>query len=75
MSIRKRIPELRAWIYEHDLTQQQLASKAGVSYSWLAKFAQGATPNPRVGALLKLEDCFEADRSTAAAGSQDVAGP
>lgn len=35
---------------------QALAAKAGVSYSWLSKFANGHIPNPGFATLTKLHN-------------------
>jgi transcriptional regulator with XRE-family HTH domain len=66
MDIRTRIAELRAYVKNHDLSQERLAREAGISYSWLSKFAQGQLNNPRADTLARLEDYYLRDRGRAA---------
>jgi transcriptional regulator with XRE-family HTH domain len=61
MDIRTRIAELRAYVRNHDLSQEKLAREAGISYSWLSKFAQGHIDNPRAETIAKLEDFWRTD--------------
>jgi transcriptional regulator with XRE-family HTH domain len=58
MDIRTRMAELRAFVRNHELTQEKLAREAGVTYSWLSKFAHGQLRNPRTETLAKLEDYY-----------------
>ena len=67
MDIRTRIAELRAYVKNHDLSQEKLAREAGISYSWLSKFAQGQVSNPRADTIAKLEDYWRADQKGQAA--------
>ena len=67
MDIRTRIAELRVYVRNHELSQEKLAREAGISYSWLAKFAQGQIDNPRAETIAKLEDFWRADRKGQAA--------
>ena len=67
MDIRTRIAELRAYVKSHDLSQEKLAREAGISYSWLSKFAQGQIDNPRAETIAKLEDYWRADKAGRAA--------
>lgn len=39
------------------------SEEAGLSYQWLAKFAQGKLPNPTVSNIAKLEVFFESKKS------------
>ena len=67
MDIRTRLAELRAYVRNHDLSQERLAREAGISYSWLSKFAQGQLNNPRAETLAKLEDYWRSDSKGKAA--------
>ena len=62
MDIRTRIAELRAYVRNHDLSQEKLAREAGVSYSWLSKFAQGQLDNPRADSIARLEDFWRKEQ-------------
>ncbi len=44
---------------KHHLTQQELAQKAGLTFSLLTKIEQGVTPNPTLKTLIKLADAFK----------------
>jgi transcriptional regulator with XRE-family HTH domain len=61
MDIRTRIAELRAYVRSHELSQEKLAREAGISYSWLSKFAQGQVENPRAETISRLEDYWRRD--------------
>jgi transcriptional regulator with XRE-family HTH domain len=67
MDIRTRLAELRAYVKTHELTQEKLAREAGVSYSWLSKFAHGQLNNPRTETLAKLEDFWRREKRDRAA--------
>jgi transcriptional regulator with XRE-family HTH domain len=67
MDIRTRIAELRAYVRAHELSQEKLAREAGISYSWLSKFAQGQIDNPRAETIAKLEDYWRRDEKGQAA--------
>jgi len=43
----------------HKLSQEQLAQKAGVTYSTLIKIESGANGNPTLETMRKLADVFE----------------
>ena len=62
MDIRTRIAELRAYVRNHDLSQEKLAREAGISYSWLSKFAQGQIDNPRADSIARLEDFWRKEQ-------------
>ena len=62
MDIRTRIAELRAYVRSHDLSQEKLAREAGISYSWLSKFAQGQIDNPRADSIARLEDFWRKEQ-------------
>lgn len=40
---------------------QALATYCGVSYSWVAKFAQAEVPDPKISVVLKLQAYFDAN--------------
>lgn len=63
MDIRTRLAELRAYVRGHSLSQEKLARDAGISYSWLSKFAQGQLNNPRAETLAKLEDYWRQEKA------------
>lgn len=63
MDIRTRIAELRAYVRTHALSQEKLARDAGISYSWLSKFAQGQVTNPRAESLARLEDYWRQEKA------------
>jgi len=67
MDIRTRIAELRAYVRNHALSQEKLARDAGISYSWLSKFAQGQVTNPRAESLARLEDYWRQEKADRAA--------
>jgi len=52
----KNIKRLRG---ERRLTQEQLAQKAGITYSTLIKIESGANGNPTLETLSKIADVFE----------------
>jgi len=66
MDIRTRIDDLRSYVRNHTLSQEKLAREAGISYSWLSKFAQGQIDNPRANTITKLEAYWRKDRGAAA---------
>lgn len=43
---------------EHHLSQEQLAQKAGITYSTLIKIESGANKNPTLETMKKLADVF-----------------
>ena len=51
----KNIKKLRD---KHNLTQEQLAQKAGITYSTLIKIESGKNGNPTLETLRKLADVF-----------------
>lgn len=57
-SLGERLQKLRV---ASGLSQQELASRAGVSYSTVTKLEQGATTRPSAKILLKLSDVLEFD--------------
>jgi len=50
------IKELRK---KHHLSQEQLAQKAGITYSTLIKIESGANKNPTLETLTKLAQVFK----------------
>jgi len=50
------IKELRK---EHHLSQEQLAQKAGITYSTLIKIESGLNKNPTLETLTKLANVFK----------------
>ena len=50
------IKELRK---KHQLSQEQLAQKAGITYSTLIKIESGSNKNPTLETLTKLAGVFE----------------
>jgi len=44
---------------KHQLSQEQLAQKAGITYSTLIKIESGANKNPTLETLTKLASVFE----------------
>lgn len=51
----KNIKKLRD---KHNLTQEQLAQKAGITYSTLIKIESGVNGNPTLETLRKVADVF-----------------
>lgn len=49
---------------------QALATHCGVSYSWIAKFAQGEIPDPKISVVHKLQSFFNENPS----GFQSIHG-
>ena len=52
----KNIKKLRK---KHHLSQEQLAQKAGITYSTLIKIESGNNKNPTLETLTKLADVFK----------------
>ena len=50
------IKELRK---KHHLSQEQLAQKAGITYSTLIKIESGLNKNPTLGTLTKIANVFK----------------
>ena len=44
---------------KHQLSQEQLAQKAGITYSTLIKIESGANKNPTLETLTKLANVFK----------------
>ena len=44
---------------KHKLSQEQLARKAGITYSTLIKIESGANGNPTINTLKKLADALD----------------
>lgn len=44
---------------KHHLSQEQLAQKAGITYSTLIKIESGSNKNPTLDTLTKLADAFK----------------
>lgn len=44
---------------KHQLSQEQLAQKAGITYSTLIKIESGSNKNPTLETLTKLADVFK----------------
>lgn len=44
---------------KHHLSQEQLAKKAGITYSTLIKIESGSNKNPTLETLTKLADVFK----------------
>jgi len=44
---------------KHNLSQEQLAQKAGITYSTLIKIESGANKNPTLETICKIVDVFE----------------
>lgn len=44
---------------QHHLSQEQLAQKAGITYSTLIKMESGLNKNPTLETLTKLADVFK----------------
>jgi transcriptional regulator with XRE-family HTH domain len=51
----KNIKKLRK---QHKLSQEQLAHKAGITYSTLIKLESGANKNPTIETVQKLANAF-----------------
>ena len=51
----KNIKELRK---KHKLSQEQLAQKAGITYSTLIKIESGVNDNPTIKTVMKIADAF-----------------
>lgn len=49
--------QIRQWLDLQRGQWQAIADTAGVSHSWLSKFARGLIPNPGYPGLLRLERC------------------
>lgn len=54
--LRKNIKELRK---KHHLSQEQLAQKAGITYSTLIKIESGLNKNPTLDTLTKIANVFK----------------
>ena len=52
----KNIKQLRK---KHNLSQEQLAQKAGITYSTLIKIESGANKNPTLETLRKISNVFK----------------
>ncbi len=52
----KNIKQLRK---KHNLSQEQLAQKAGITYSTLIKIESGANKNPTIDTLRKIADALK----------------
>ena len=52
----KNIKQLRK---RHNLSQEQLAQKAGITYSTLIKIESGANKNPTLETLTKIANAFK----------------
>lgn len=52
----KNIKKLRK---QHKLSQEQLAQKAGITYSTLIKLESGANKNPTIETVRRLAETFE----------------
>ncbi|MBI4683916.1 MAG: helix-turn-helix transcriptional regulator [Nitrospirae bacterium] len=44
---------------KHKLSQEQLAQKAGITYSTLIKIESGANDNPTIKTLIKIADALD----------------
>lgn len=44
---------------KHKLSQEELAKKAGITYSTLIKVESGANDNPRIKTLMKIAKALE----------------
>ena len=51
----KNIKQLRK---KHNLSQEQLAKKAGITYSTLIKIESGANDNPTIKTVTKIADAL-----------------
>lgn len=60
-----RLKKLRE---QAELSQQDLAQKAGVSLSILTNIEQGITADPRVGTLIALAEALSVDMNRLTAG-------
>ena len=56
INLGKQIKELRS---SSKLSQDQLAKKADLPFSTLAKIEAGYTPNPSMATLVKIADAFD----------------
>ncbi len=52
----KTIKELRK---KHKISQEQLAQKAGITYSTLIKIESGANDNPTIKTMKRIADALE----------------
>ncbi|MFC1546369.1 helix-turn-helix transcriptional regulator [bacterium] len=50
---------IKALRRKHNISQEQLAQKAGITYSTLIKIESGANTNPTLDTLQKLASAFE----------------
>lgn len=60
------IEECRSWLDRHRGEYWQIAHEAGLSYSWIIRFAAGDIVNPGVYTIRKLASAIKRieDRST-----------
>lgn len=56
---------LKAQLIRHKGRWRAIASRAGMSYSWLSQFANDRIPNPGVRSLKKLEAALQEEREAA----------
>ncbi|HAU66280.1 TPA: hypothetical protein DCW61_02965 [Candidatus Uhrbacteria bacterium] len=50
--------KIKAWRAKKDMTQDELAKKAGIPYPTLAKIESGAVQNPSIDTVTKIANGF-----------------